>query len=92
MAVSLIILKTGKKVRAAIRQPARMIGLRPMRSERLPKNRKPAVPRASDQATRTLAVKLSIFEMFCRKNVTARLPPPYEVGGFRLTHCRYGRR
>jgi hypothetical protein len=51
-----------------MRQPARMIGLRPMRSESAPKNRKPPVPRISDQATRTLAVKKSTLMTFWRKN------------------------
>ena len=67
LAVSLISLNTGKKVTAAIMQPARIIGLRPIRSDRTPKNTKPTVPSAKDQASCTLAVKLSIIEMFCRK-------------------------
>ena len=49
-------LKIGKKVRAAIRQPARMIGLRPMRSDSAPNTTKKAVPSRSDQAISRFAV------------------------------------
>lgn len=44
-------------VTAARRQPARMIGLRPIRSDSDPNKMKPAVPKISDQATKTLAEK-----------------------------------
>ena len=51
-----IMRKIGKKVSAAIRQPARMIGLRPILSDSAPNTMKKPVPSNSDQAIRRLAV------------------------------------
>src|SRR3984885_4459 len=51
-----IILKIGKKVSAAIRQPARMIGLRPILSDNAPNTMKKPVPNNSDHAIRRLEV------------------------------------
>src|SRR4051812_20305573 len=51
-----IIRKIGKKVSAAIRQPARMIGLRPILSDNAPNTRKKPVPSSSDHAINRLAV------------------------------------
>src|SRR5450756_1191565 len=56
LALEVIILKIGKKVSAAIRQPARMIGLRPILSDSAPNTTKKPVPSNSDQAIRRLAV------------------------------------
>src|SRR5882757_7877357 len=56
LALVVIILKIGKKVSAAIRQPPRMIGLRPILSESAPNTMKKPVPNNSDQAIRRLAV------------------------------------
>src|SRR5258705_3051304 len=56
LAFVVIILKIGKKVSAAIRQPARMIGLRPILSDSAPNTMKKPVPNSSDQAIRKLAV------------------------------------
>src|SRR4051812_42305560 len=47
---------TGKYVSAASRQPAMMIGLRPILSDNAPNTTKNGVPITSDTATRTLAV------------------------------------
>ncbi|MNL75843.1 hypothetical protein D3C87_2017140 [compost metagenome] len=68
LAVLVRSVNTGRNVSAPSRQPVRMIGLRPMRSDSAPKIRKPPVPRISDQATMTLAVKLSTLITFCMKN------------------------
>src|SRR6185436_2028182 len=51
-----IILKIGKKVSAAIRQPDRMIGLRPILSDSAPNTTKKPVPNNSDQAIKRFAV------------------------------------
>src|SRR6478752_8466318 len=51
-----IIRKIGKKVSAAIKQPARMIGLRPILSDSAPNTMKKPVPNNSDHAIRRLAV------------------------------------
>src|SRR5712672_4568350 len=51
-----IIRKIGKKVSAAIRQPARMIGLRPILSDSQPNTMKKPVPSNSDHAISRLAV------------------------------------
>src|SRR6266852_3929290 len=56
LALEEIILKIGKKVSAAIRQPPRMIGLRPILSESAPNTMKKPVPSRSDQAISRLAV------------------------------------
>src|ERR1051325_3173742 len=56
LALVVIILKIGKKVSAAIRQPARMIGLRPILSDRMPNTRKKPVPSSSDHAISRFAV------------------------------------
>ena len=45
-----------------------MIGLRPILSDRLPKNRKNGVPTISETATRMLAVAPSTFSEPVRKN------------------------
>ena len=67
-AVAVSALNNGKYTKAAIRQPPRMIGLRPIRSDSDPKKRNPPVPKISDQAMSTFAVKLSTFRIVCRKN------------------------
>ena len=59
--------KRGKYVRAAIKQPAMMMGFLPMRSERLPKITKNGVPRINETAIRMLAVGPSTFRKVCRK-------------------------
>src|ERR1700681_3132544 len=56
LALVVIILKIGKKVSAAIRQPARMIGLRPILSDSAPNTMKKPAPNNSDHAIRGLAV------------------------------------
>src|ERR1700676_3747391 len=56
LAFVVIILKIGKKVSAAIRQPARMIGLRPILSDSAPNTMKKPVPSSSDHAISRLAV------------------------------------
>src|SRR3954466_6446059 len=56
LALVVIMRKIGKKVSAAIRQPARMIGLRPILSERAPNTTKKPVPSNSDHAISRLAV------------------------------------
>src|SRR3984893_9514124 len=56
LALVVIIRKIGKKVSAAIRQPARMIGLRPILSDSAPNTMKKPVPSSSDHAIRRLAV------------------------------------
>src|ERR1700692_3582488 len=56
LALDVIMRKIGKKVSAAIRQPARMIGLRPILSDSAPNTTKKPVPNNSDQAIRRLAV------------------------------------
>src|SRR3954451_12937131 len=55
-ALVVIILKIGKKVSAAIRQPARMIGLRPILSDSAPNTTKKPVPSNSDHAISKFAV------------------------------------
>src|SRR6202047_5188351 len=62
-----IIRKIGKKVRAAIRQPARMIGLRPILSDNAPNTMKKPVPNNSDHAIRRVAGEPSTFRIDCRK-------------------------
>src|SRR5690606_32714298 len=59
---------SGKYVRAAIRQPAMMIGLRPMRSDSEPKTRKNGVPIKSAKAIMMLAVLASTCSVLVRKN------------------------
>ncbi|MNL13147.1 hypothetical protein D3C87_1340480 [compost metagenome] len=61
-------LKIGKYVSAARMQPAMMIPLRPMRSDRLPKITKNGVPISSEPAISKLAVCASIFSVCRRKN------------------------
>src|SRR4051794_1550587 len=56
LALVVIMRKIGKKVSAAIRQPARMIGLRPTLSDIGPNTTKKPVPSSSDQAIKRLAV------------------------------------
>ena len=56
LALVVIMRKIGKKVSAAIRQPARMIGLRPILSDSAPNTMKKPVPSSSDQAISRLAV------------------------------------
>src|SRR5258708_34868949 len=56
LALEEIIRKIGKKVSAAIRQPARMIGLRPILSESAPNTTKKPVPNSNDHAISRLAV------------------------------------
>ena len=56
LALVVIIRKIGKKVSAAIRQPARMIGLRPILSDSAPNTMKKPVPSSSDHAISRLAV------------------------------------
>src|SRR5438552_10661083 len=56
LALEEIIRKIGKKVSAAIRQPARMIGLRPILSDSAPNTMKNPVPNSSDHAIKRLAV------------------------------------
>src|SRR5882672_2634030 len=56
LALVVIIRKIGKKVSAAIRQPARMTGLRPILSDSAPNTMKKPVPNNSDHAIRRLAV------------------------------------
>src|SRR6202166_3093920 len=56
LALDVIMRKIGKKVSAAIRQPARMIGLRPILSDSAPNTMKKPMPNSSDQAIRRLAV------------------------------------
>src|SRR6266852_322831 len=56
LALVVIIRKIGKKVSAAIRQPARMIGLRPILSDNAPNTMKKPVPNNSDHAIKRLAV------------------------------------
>src|SRR6202043_1540985 len=56
LALVVIMRKIGKKVIAAIRQPARMIGLRPILSESAPNTMKKPVPSSSDHAISRLAV------------------------------------
>src|SRR5262249_12420582 len=54
LALVVIILKIGNSVSAPIRQPDRMIGLRPILSERAPNTRKKPVPSSREQAIRRL--------------------------------------
>src|SRR6202035_1902431 len=56
LALVVIMRKIGKKVSAAIRQPARMIGLRPILSDNAPNTMKKPVPSSSDHAISRLAV------------------------------------
>ena len=68
LALVVIILKIGKKVSAAIRQPARMIGLRPILSDSAPNTMKKPVPSSSDHAISRFAVKASTLRIDCMKN------------------------
>ena len=68
LALVVIILKIGKKVSAAIRQPARMIGLRPILSDNAPNTMKKPVPSSSDHAISRFAVKASTLRIDCMKN------------------------
>src|SRR5438132_8718227 len=61
LAVAVSALNSGKKVRAAIRQPAMMIGLRPILSDSEPNTMKNGVPISSEAAIRMLAVAPSTF-------------------------------
>src|SRR6202161_257487 len=54
LALDVIMRKIGKKVSAAIRQPARMIGLRPILSDNAPNTMKKAVPHRSSQGGRRI--------------------------------------
>src|SRR4051794_32799557 len=56
LALVVIMRKIGKKVSAAIRQPARMIGLRPILSDSAPNRMKKPVPNSSAPAIKRLAV------------------------------------
>src|ERR1700732_5567419 len=60
--------ETGKKVSAAIRQPARMIGLRPILSDKAPNTMKKPVPNNSDHGKRRVAVEPPHFRVDCQKN------------------------
>src|SRR5262249_47627127 len=66
-AYSRIIGKTLKYVTAAIRQPAMMIGLRPILSDSEPNTMKNGVPITSDAAMSRLAVVASTFAIVVRK-------------------------
>src|SRR5688572_33459564 len=59
LAYSVSILKTGKYVSTASRQPAMMIGLRPILSDNVPKTTKKGVPISSAAAIIRLAVVAS---------------------------------
>src|SRR5688572_18846799 len=59
---------TLKYVSAAIRQPAMMIGLRPILSDSVPKTMKKGVPISSEAAISRLAVVTSTLAMVVRKN------------------------
>src|SRR5215212_212142 len=59
---------TGKYVSAAIRQPAMMIGLRPILSDSAPNTMKNGVPSSSDAAISRLAVVTSTFAIVVMKN------------------------
>src|SRR5258708_19933920 len=63
LALVVIIRKMGKNVSAAIRQPARMIGLRPILSDSAPNTRKNPVPNNSDQAIKTLPAYPPTFSL-----------------------------
>ena len=52
----------------ASRQPARMIGLRPILSDSQPKKMKNGVPMASDTAITMFDVVASSFSVWVRKN------------------------
>src|ERR1700687_3569140 len=56
LALVVIIRKIGKNVSAAIKQPPRMMGLRPILSDNAPNTTKKPVPNNSDHAIRRLAV------------------------------------
>src|SRR5690606_31744794 len=60
-------LKTGKYARAAIRQPAMMMGLRPMRSDKAPNTTKKGVPNSRARAIMMLAAFASIAKVLVRK-------------------------
>jgi len=68
LAAEVSAVNSGKYVRAAIRQPAMMMGLRPSLSDSVPKIRKNGVPISSDTATMMLAVAPSTFSACVRKN------------------------
>ena len=68
LAASVSILKTGKYVTTASRQPAMMIGLRPILSDSEPKTRKNGVPITSAAAIIRLAVVPSTLSDCVRKN------------------------
>src|SRR3569833_2732919 len=59
---------------AAIRQPAMMIGLRPILSESAPKITKKGVPMASEAAISRLAVVVSTFAIVVRKKSAWNCP------------------
>jgi hypothetical protein len=60
--------KSGKYVSAASARPVMMIGLRPTRSDRLPKMRKKGVARSSEPAMSRFAVWASTLSVCVRKN------------------------
>ena len=68
LAASVSARKRGKKVSAAIRQPAMMIGFLPMRSERVPKTMKNGVPIRSAAPIMSCAVLGSTLSCAVRKN------------------------
>ena len=61
-------LNTGKYVTAANKQPAKMMGLRPILSDKVPNTIKNGVPMMSDTATMMLAVAASTFNACVKKN------------------------
>ena len=61
-------LKIGKKVSAAIRQPPRMIHLRPILSDKMPNTTKNGVARTRAPAIIRLAVSMSTLSVCVRKN------------------------
>src|SRR6185312_14174705 len=60
--------KIGKYVIAPRTKPARMIGLRPIRSDNQPNRMKKGVPSASEVAIRICAVTAGTFSVRVRKN------------------------
>src|SRR4051794_15806793 len=68
LAYSSSIGNTLKYVTAAIRQPAMMMGLRPILSDREPNTRKKGVPISSEAAISKLAVVTSTLAMVVMKN------------------------
>ena len=67
LAASVRAWKSGMKVSAATRQPAMMIGLRPILSDKVPKRMKKGVPRRSAAPIISCAVVASTFSCAVRK-------------------------